>query len=158
MQEIDNIQLNPIIEPIPVEFTMDTIGWKVIFFLVFSTVLFGIYKSYLNYKKNKYRREAISKIQHITLDKELTIPSLIAQVMFQIKQTALISFERKKVAALVGEEWLTFLDKSVKGVHFNAFHEIILLAIYKGECKEEIPFDKELFISSSIKWIRKHAR
>lgn len=158
MQEKDKIPLGPIIEPVPVEFTMDTIGWKILLFVLISTILYGIYKSYLYYKKNKYRRDAISRIQNITLDKKLTTTSLITQVMFQIKQTALISFERKEVASLEGEEWLKFLDKNVKGLHFNNYQEIILLAIYKGEFNEKIPFNKELFITSSLKWVRNHAR
>lgn len=158
MQEIDNIALNPIIEAVPVQFTMDTLGWKVLFFLIIISLLFGIYSYYLHYLKNKYRRDAISKIQTIIVDSNTSMPSLITQVMFQLKQTALISFGRKKVASLEGEEWLTFLDKSVKGVHFNKYQEIISLAVYKGTIHKEVSFDKDIFIKSSLLWIRKHAR
>ena len=159
MQETEEtIVLKPIIEPIPIDFTMETLGWKVLFMLLIFFVLYSAYKYYLHYRNNKYRRDAISKIQSIVLESNTSIPSLITQVMYQLKQTALISFGRKKVASLEGEEWLSFLDKSVKGVQFNKYQEIISLAVYKELFKDKIPFDKDIFIKSSLHWIRKHAR
>ena len=158
MQETDNIQLNPVFEPVPVGFTMDTIGWKILFFLLFITILYGVYKFYLHYRSNQYRRDAIARIKSISTGSEITIPELITRVMFQVKQTALHTFGRKKVASLDGEQWLQFLDKSVKGSDFNQYHDVILSAVYRNEFLKNSNFNRDEFIRLTIKWIEHHAR
>ena len=158
MQEQQDIQLKPLIEPTPVEFTMDTIGWKMLFFVLLISVLYGIYKCYLHYKSNQYRRDAIVKIAAIESDSELSIPEFITQIMFQIKQTALFAFGRKKVASLEGNQWLQFLEENAKGASFSKYQNAISEAIYKDEVSEESNFNKEEFVKTSINWIRNHAR
>ncbi len=113
MQQNENIQLKPIIEADPVQFSMDTIGWKVLFFMLLCMIIFAVYKYYLHYKKNKYRREAIQSISEIEANKEYSVSSLIVQIMFLIKQTALQTYGRNEVASLEGAKWLKFLDKKV---------------------------------------------
>jgi len=78
--------------------------------------------------------------------------------MFQVKLTALHTFGRKKVASLEGEQWLQFLDKSVKNSNFDQYHDVIFRAVYKDEFLPSSDFNKEVFINSTIKWIKNHAR
>ena len=158
MQQSENIQLNPVIEPYPVPFTMDTIGWKILFFLLFIVIVFIAYKFFMYYKSNQYRREAIAKIQSISTNSEISIFEFINRVMFQVKLTALHTFGRKKVASLEGEQWLQFLDKSVKNSNFDQYHDVIFRAVYKDEFLPSSDFNKEVFINSTIKWIKNHAR
>jgi hypothetical protein len=158
MQQSEDIQLNPVIEPIPVEFTMDTIGWKILFFLIFIAVLYGVYKFFVHYKNNQYRRDAIARIQAIDTDSGISVPEFINRIMFQIKQTALHTFGRKKVASLDGEQWLEFLDNSAKNTNFDQYHDVILRAVYKEEYSQNSNFNKKVFINSTIKWIKHHAR
>lgn len=157
MQQTENIQLNPIIESAPVEFTMDTIGWKVLFFFLLVSVLYIIYKFYLRYKSNQYRREAVVKIMEISKLLDIESPSLITQIMFQIKQTALQTYGRKQVASLEGSQWLQFLEKRAKGISFSKYQESISNAIYKGEFDKKNDFNKEGFVKTSVQWIKKHA-
>lgn len=157
MQQPKSIQLNPIIEATPVPFTMDTLGWKILFFLLFAIVLFIIYKVYKNYQNKQYRREAVSKILQISTTSDIPIPELITNIMFQIKQTALITFGRKKVASLNKINWLHFLDKTGKESQFLNFQQDIFSAIYKEEINVEGNFNKADFVDNSIKWIKSHA-
>lgn len=158
MQQTEPIQLSPIIEPTPVEFSMDTIGWKFLFVLLIIIALYFIYKYYLHYKNNRYRREAITRIQLINSNNEITIVELITQIMFQVKQSALFTFGRKKVASLKGESWFTFLDKSAKGSNFSFYGAVITDAVYKEKILKNSNFNKEEFIKMSINWIKNHAR
>ncbi len=157
MEPTENIQLSPLMEPGPVAFSMDTIGWKILFALILMTLLYFVYKYYLHYKHNKYRRVAIAKILEINQLPDHEIPSIITQIMFQIKQTALQTFGRKEVASLEGSQWLRFLDKTARNVRFSDYKEIIHAAIYKGKISSEVKFDKNDFVKNSIKWIKSHA-
>jgi hypothetical protein len=157
MQQNENIQLLPIIEADPVKFTMDTIGWKVLFFMLILTVVFIAYNYYMNYKKNAYRRDAISIISEIALRNNNSMSALIAQIMFQLKRTALQSYDKKTVASLEGIKWLHFLDEKGKGNTFSKYQEIITDAVYKNEFKNRNDFNRDEFVNMSINWIKKHA-
>ncbi len=157
MLQNEKIQLNPIIDADPVQFTMDTIGWKILIVLLFSALLVIIYKYYLHFKKNEYRRVAVSKIKELSLDNKSSMSFLISQIMFELKQTALQSYDRKTVAALEGEKWLQFLDKTIKQSTFSKHHDIIAKAIYKDEFKKNDNFNLNEFADMSIKWIKNHA-
>ncbi len=157
MLQNEEIRLNPIIDADPVQFTMDTIGWKILFILLLSALFVMIYKYYLHYKKNAYRRVAVSKIQELSLDNKSSTSFLISQIMFELKQTALQSYDRKTVAALEGEKWLQFLDKTKKQSTFSKHHDIIVSAIYKDEFEKNDSFNLNDFAEMSINWIEKHA-
>ncbi len=157
MLQNKNIQLKPIIEPDPVVFSFDAVGWKVLFSLLLLTIVFILYKYYLHYKINQYRREAIKNINDLSNDQNISIYDLISQVMFQIKQTALQTYDRKTVASLEGNDWLQYLDKKVIGSNFINDQEIIIDAVYKDKYIQTNHFNRDDFINKSIKWIKEHA-
>jgi len=157
MEEVGNIKLSPIMEPSPVAFSMDTIGWKILFALLLIIILYSAYKFYLHYKHNKYRRDAVAKIVELSQLSDNELPSMITQIMFQIKQTALQTFGREKVASLEGDSWLQFLGETAKDVHFMDYKDIIISSVYKSEVSSEKDFDKNDFVNNSIKWIKNHA-
>lgn len=157
MQQVEDIQLKPIIEPTEVPFSFDTIGWKMLFVFIAFLVIYFIYKYYLNYKKNQYRRDAILHISELNNNSENSITEVVKQTMFQIKLTALETFGRNKVASLEGVNWIQFLNKSGKNSNFDPYQETILNAVYKDEIIEKSKFNKEEFTKTSIKWIKNHA-
>jgi hypothetical protein len=157
VQQEENIKLSPIIDADPIPFTMDTLGWKVLFFIVFLTILFIAYKYYVNYKHNAYRREAIAEIQALINNETESSSAFISKIMFLIKQTALQTYDRKTVASLKGETWLTFLDKTLNQSFYINHQEIIASALYKNEFNNDNTFSKNDFANMSIKWIKNHA-
>ncbi len=157
MEQGENIRLKPIIEADPVLFTMDTIGWKIVFLILLGALAYLVYRYYQHYRNGKYRREAISKIADIGRNNANSVSSTITQIMFHLKQTALKTYDRKTVASLEGKRWLQFLDEKVKGSYFLNVHEVIVNAIYKDEYDKNGDFNKSDFVKMSIKWIKDHA-
>jgi len=157
VQELEDIQLNPIIEPTPVPFSFDAIGWKILLVFIILLITYLLYKSFLNYKKNQYRRDAAFKISEIHNNSENSITEIVKQTMFQIKLTALETFGRNKVASLEGINWLQFLNDSGKNTNFVGYKEEIINAVYQDEFIENSNFNKDEFTKTSIKWIKNHA-
>jgi hypothetical protein len=157
VQQEEKINLSPIIDADPIPFTMDTLGWKVLFVIVFLTILFIAYKYYLKYKHNAYRREAIAEIQALIKNETESSSALISKIMFLIKQTALQTYDRKTVASLEGEKWLDFLDNSLNKSFYKNHQEVIASAIYKNEFDNTRTFNPNDFANMSIKWIKNHA-
>lgn len=157
MQQDSNIGLSPIIEAPPIPFTMETLGWKILFFLLALCLLYVMYKFYIKYKHNAYRRSAIAQIEALKLQHSTGSSALISQIMFVIKQTALQTYDRKEVAALQGESWLLFLDEKLKKQFYTNHREVIASAVYKNEFKNANSFNFNEFAETSITWIKKHA-
>ncbi|WP_075591285.1 DUF4381 domain-containing protein [Labilibacter marinus] len=155
MVQSENIQLNPIIEATPAPFTMDAIGWKILLGILICTIVYFLYKQWLQYKRNAYRRNAITNIQKIALSSNLDLWQLIAQTMLILKRTALITYDRKMVASKEGDEWLHFLDASLKDAFFIKHKEQIMSAVYKNKIEQD--FNKNEFTQASINWIKRHA-
>ncbi|AUS04367.1 DUF4381 domain-containing protein [Pseudotamlana carrageenivorans] len=157
MQQDNNITLSPVIEAPPIPFTMETLGWKIVFFVLALCLLYVVYKFYLKYKHNAYRRAAVSQIEALKSQNTIGNDTLIPQIMFVIKQTALQTYDRKEVAALHGESWLNFLDEKLKKPFYTNHSKVITDAIYKNELKNADSFNFNEFAETSITWIKKHA-
>ncbi|WP_299778655.1 DUF4381 domain-containing protein [uncultured Formosa sp.] len=156
--ETTTLDLGAIIEPSPVAFTFGTIGWKIIGFLLVVLIAFVVYKSYMNYKKKQYLRDAVTELQKLKKQTELSPVALINAVLFVLKETAIQSFSRQNVAGLYGSEWITFLDSKDPTTDFKTDEAFILDAVYKHELNGTASFNKDQFTNKSIHWIQHHAR
>ena len=152
------LDLGAIIEPSPVPFTFETIGWKIVFFLLALLCAFVAYKIYKNYKKKQYLRDAVAEIQKLKQQTELSPVALINSVLFVLKDTAMQSFSRQEVAGLYGSEWISFLDSKDPTTHFKTDESLILDAVYKHKLNNRASFNKDQFTNKSIHWIQHHAR
>ncbi|SFN55379.1 protein of unknown function [Bizionia echini] len=151
------LELGSIMEPEPIAFTFDTLGWKVLFVILILLCLFGVWKLYLRYKHNQYRREAIAELQTLHGNTQLSEVAFITKSVFILKRTALQSYPRDQVASLKGESWLQFLNSQVSGMDFLKYKEAIANAVYKEALGNEESFNKDDFFNMSLKWIKRHA-
>ena len=151
------VELGALLEASPVPFTMNTMGWKMLFGILALLFLVLLYKFYKTYKKNAYRRKAVLSIEQLANTQKSNPVSLISETMFLLKQTALQSYSRSEVASLKGAEWLRFLDEKGKTNHFLNNEISITQALYKNEFDTTGEFSSNAFINSSIIWIKTHA-
>ena len=151
------VELGALLEASPVLFSFDTIGWKILFGMIILFIIGMLYRYYKTYKKNAYRREAVHNILKLAEEHQSSHVSLISEIMFQLKQTALQTYSRAEVASLKGEEWLRFLDKKGKTTHFLKEGNIIAQALYNNQLDKKQEFRANAFVKSSIKWINTHA-
>ena len=156
MNDSTQIALQPIMEADPIPFTMETLGWQFSFVLAGLLIGYLVYLFVLKYRANRYRRTAIQEIK--SLESSITDAAFITQCMFQLKQVALQSYDRNKVAALTGEKWISFVDEHEKSVDFTAKSDVIFKAIYKGELPEATQFNRNAFSNECVNWISRHAR
>ncbi len=151
------VELGALLEASPVPFSMDTMGWKILFGILVLLTLGLVYRYYKFYKKNAYRRTAVFNIKQLAKAHHNNDVSLILETMFQLKQTALQTYNRTEVASLKGLEWLRFLDEKGKTTHFSKDEIIITQALYNNQFDAKSQFSSSAFVQSSIKWIKTHA-
>lgn len=159
LQEIqaETIELEPLFEPNPVGFTFDTPAWQVLGMCLLAGVIFIIFQQYRRYSKNKYRREAIKALGEVeaTLgDSQLDLS--LNKVRIVLKQVAIFTFGRPKVAPLYGEDWIKFLESTGKNTSFSKYEGLLKSTVI--ETQETTNTRMKELITLSKKWIRTHAR
>ncbi|MFL0354295.1 DUF4381 domain-containing protein [Xanthomarina sp. GH4-25] len=154
--EVPPLELGNIMEPAPIPFSFDTTGWKVLFVVLVVLCVYLLYRLYLNFKHNQYRRDAVAEIVALNQDAKLPELEFITKSVFILKRTALQSYPRESVASLQGNDWIAFLDKTKRDVNFSKYKQDIANAVY-CETFNNTNFNKEEFFKMSLKWIKNHA-
>ena len=132
-------------------------GWQLL------GVLIGIYIIYRTIRfsrlwfKNRYRRAAFNAIAE--LDQHNSNPIDVAgKLPFYLKATALQAYPRRQIAAMSGQQWLSFLDTQCEGVDFSGPIGVKLLSIaYKAKSDWHLTTEEaESLIRMSQTWIKHH--
>ncbi|MEN8194575.1 MAG: DUF4381 domain-containing protein, partial [Bacteroidota bacterium] len=90
--------------PEAVSYAPETLAWYILYVIVFSLILFIIWKRYKKYKKNLYRKFALKELSEIKKTKKYI------ELQTLVKRIALILNDRKEVASLTGENWWNYLN------------------------------------------------
>ena len=147
-------ELGNILEPDPLTFTFETIGWKILAVLLFMVATAVLYRRLKLYRKNEYRREAIKKLQIIEAE-NISSQRKINHLNITLKQVAIIAFGREQVAALYGDDWFSFLDSKHKNTDFATYANSFKNALYSDEEVDKNTLD--LISGITKKWIKQHA-
>ncbi|BDD11620.1 hypothetical protein FUAX_40520 (plasmid) [Fulvitalea axinellae] len=154
LQNANLPDLGNLYEPPPVKFAFDTPGWPILFVTLSVIACVLAYRIYLQFKKNAYRKYAVSVIESIRTNKKDN-SSGIEAINVVLKQVALQTFGRKETARLFGDEWLKFLESKANDTPFSKFGKSFSAALYQnGEIGDE-EFDR--FVTISKTWIHSHA-
>ena len=147
-------ELGNILEPAPLTFTFEAIGWKILTILLFIVAIAVLFRKLKLYNKNKYRREAIKKLILVEVE-NTSNQSKINHLNIILKQVAMTTFGREQVAALYGDAWFSFLDSKQKGSAFEKYANTFKNALY-----DDIEVDNDTLEAISgitKKWINHHA-
>ncbi|MDX0455083.1 hypothetical protein BMJ34_16515 [Sinorhizobium medicae] len=105
-------QMADIALPPPVSMLPATWGWAALFGLVALVLAAVLWHRLRQYKRNRYRREALAELSRF--EKEVDQPSGRRHAMQSlpalVKRTALAAWQRETVASLSGKEWSDFLE------------------------------------------------
>lgn len=146
-----NNAIQPIMEPEPIVFSFETIGWTILLWIVIIIIAIIVSKSIHSYRNNKYKRDAIKVLENINLNNELEANR---QIAMQLKLVAMQSFGRESIAPLSGKEWISFLQSKSKNKQFSHLDDFLLECLYQN--KTNLHKSKE-FLTYSKQWIQSHA-
>ncbi|MDU9004785.1 DUF4381 domain-containing protein [Sedimentitalea todarodis] len=104
-------RLEPAPEPLPISLMPQTVGWVWLGIGLVVALLLLIREFLRHRRANAYRRAALDALSEAGDD-----PARIAQI---IRRTALTAYPREEVAALTGEHWLAYLDRTLPGDGFS---------------------------------------
>jgi hypothetical protein len=127
-------------------------GWYGLAAVLLAVISWLVFRSFLRYRRNRYRRAALSELEKIRADCGKPGASLLPALL---KRTALHVWPRDQVAALNGEEWRQFMDQHCESRPFagSAGNLLTTLTYNPDEINET---DRQLLIKSARVWIQQH--
>ena len=107
--------------PDPVTWWPPAPGWWLTACILLVCVVTAAFLLYRHYSRNRYRRAALKESEHIAACQESNEDShaLVSDLNRLLKRVALSAWPRETVAALHGNEWLDFLDKTSRSNDFT---------------------------------------
>jgi len=148
---LDPSKIKPLMEPLPVPFAFETIGWTLLFWIGIVLIATIIVRFIISYQKNKYRRDALKILSNLKLDDSHKINQQIAA---QLKLVAIQSYGRTAVAHLSGKDWTSFLQTKSNAIQTEHLEGFLMECLYRN--KFDIAQTKQ-FLTYSKKWIKSHA-
>ena len=137
--------LNDIIVPEPVSLMPQTAGWLVLCFVIVAALTAWAVLARRRYRRNAYRREALAIVDSTPLTE---LPALV-------KRVALAAAPRTEVAALTGDAWLVFLDRTYGGDGFSNGPGRLLATVSFEPVPDDLRASADLRNLTAL-WIRKH--
>lgn len=142
--------MHDLVEPDPVAWTPQTVGWLVAALWLAAMVLLVSRRAYLSWRRNRYRRAALAELKTIKARAEQGEPAA-APLAALLKRTALAAYPRREVASLYGAEWARFLRQSARysrSVERSA--DDLAAAAYRPDA------DVAALIKPARRWIEAH--
>lgn len=145
-------QLKDIHLPSPISWwPLAPVWYLLITFSIFSLIIF-IYYLHKKYTHTLAKKQALILLKQYQKNYETNphVPLTSAQISELLRRVALAYYPREQVASLYGEEWVTFLNQTAKGVDFYSLKSLLLEAPFKAE---EVMNLKPLFDAAQL-WIK----
>ena len=154
-----NESFGKLIEPEPVPFSFGAPGWYVVGVLIIMGLCIAGYLIYLNHKRNRYRKAALRFLSEI--ERELSAKNEFVTLLYEhnmmMKRIEMTLFQRDKTASLRGDEWISFLNNTMRKQLFAADDmQLLNAALYQSSSVNQEIAKK--FISNTKQWIRQHKR
>ena len=127
-----------------------TIGWLLLAIFVLALAGWFGWRTYRRWKANAYRRTALARIADMRTD-----PAHAVDLPFVLRKTALIAFDRKTVASLRGDAWISWLNETASGTAFSDSDAQSLDAL----AYSKLPVDGQRLshlLENSRRWVERH--
>lgn len=108
--------LNDIVLASPTSWWPLATGWYVIGVLLLMICIRLVYRYWHRYRSNQYRRAALAELAIIEAEQSI---QALERVPALLKRTALHVWPRDQLAALSGQQWVSFLDQHCKAEPFK---------------------------------------
>jgi Domain of unknown function (DUF4381) len=112
-------QLRPIVVPEPVSYVPQTAGWAVLATMFVFALALLLWRQWGRWRTNAYRRAALSSLANLRTNPSLDDQKTLTELASLVRRCAIEACSRSSIAALHGDDWLRFLERSGAGQKFT---------------------------------------
>jgi len=145
-------RLNDIVLSAPPPWWPPAPGWYVLAAVLLLVMSGSLYRFWLTYRRNRYRRAALAELVQIEAQQDKHTAGLLIAIL---KRAALHVWPRERVAALSGEQWRIFLDQHCASEPFRGEAGDLLTGLAYHSIDYENSDLQPLFNRARI-WIKHH--
>ncbi len=149
--------LQPLRTPEPLPWWPPAPGWWLLAALLLIALAWAAWRGWCRYRRNYYRRAARQDLQAILARhaEHRDSARTLGELNTLLKAVALHAFPRAEVAALSGERWRSFLNRSLEEARTPLrFPEVIA----RAHSPTPGPVDTVALQRCSETWLRRHRR
>jgi hypothetical protein len=156
-------RLEGIVEPTPVSWAPQTVGWWVLGVVLLGLVSILTLWLIRRWRSDRYRREALIELTSIEKRLHAGEHGAIVAVAIVLRRVALHIAPRERVASLTGERWLGFLNDHVRRSVFTdgaarllvevAYAPLAPLACDRNAGDSD---DRTELVGCARNWVRRH--
>lgn len=150
--------IDEIILPAAISWWPNTIGWQLVAFLLAAFSIRHVYLKTKIWWSNRYRREVVAKLNEFKKYSNSELVSVVEQLPFYLKTTALQAYPRDQVAQLSGHDWVDFLNDKYGSILFTEhLSEQLITVSYRPKSQWQLS-DQECLnlIDTAIHWVKHH--
>lgn len=139
--------------PDPVAWTPQTLGWLIVALVLLGVAIWYLWQLWQRYQSRAYSREGLKKLAQMKSD-----PSMLSDLPFLLRKSALQAAQRGDVAALRGADWAAWLNASAGSALFDIgdVDALDLLAYGPSRADAITPDQRNGLIEKSQTWMRTH--
>lgn len=154
-------KLHDIVLPKPIGLWPLAIGWYFVFFMgliLLGLLLFYWHKHVVNALPKREALRHLKKVQQTYLNDGNKLAAII-QLSELLRRVALAYFPKEKVASLVEEDWIVFLNQRARKLDFKSVEDCLLRWPYEAEIKSADP-DRLVshFFALTTAWIKQRGK
>lgn len=156
-------QLADVVQPPPVSWMPQTLGWKVLGALLLVLFLWLMWRGVRRWFRNRYRREALAELRRLELrwqDDPETGAVVLAALPALVKRCALAAWPREQVAGASGAQWAQFIQSHAgHATHgAQALAPLVREIQYhdRASLQRVSAHDVQVLIEASRQWIQGH--
>ena len=142
-----------VVAPAAINWLPQTTGWKWVGVMLLAAALFRGGKYLARWYRNRYRREAATRIRALRASAEPA--GLVSELNRLLKLTTLAAWPREEVARLSGEEWANFLNRQCPAPPFDAGQcRLLATGAYCTDTPDAVA--RESLLEASLAWVEQH--
>ncbi len=126
------------------------LGWYLLALILLVVLLFFAYKKRQSYLRNQYRREALKRLELLTIEQASQLFSLLKQTLLQASI--------KAVELSSEQQCLALIEQGVNQPLFNQSEQAMLLKLAYQNPKQGLCSDSEFQVIKvkSLVWLKEH--
>ena len=144
----DLSQLRDIHLPAPVSWWPPAPGWWLLPALLLISAALA-YVFYVRRRRNRWRRGALAELAQL---RDAAPQRVLRDLSVLLRRVAISRFPQPEVAALTGDDWLGFLDRTLG--EGTAFQSGVGRALLSGPYANDVEVDAAALIALCERWIK----
>jgi hypothetical protein len=145
-------------QPAAISWWPQTLAWKIVLLLLIVYVIKKLHQKVQAYKRDAYRRDALSWIAKLPEYNSDLPAAEFRQLPALLRRTAILGFSRENVSMLANNHWEVWLDKQCQQCGFSQQYARLLHHLAYAPTIDITAQQMKELVAQITLWVKNHRR